>query len=35
MDKFQVTNAQFALFVKETGYLTVAQRKPNPKDYPG
>ena len=35
MDKFQVTNAQFALFVKETGYLTVAQRKPNPKDYLG
>ena len=27
MDKFQVTNAQFALFVMETGYLTVAQRK--------
>ena len=33
IDKYQVTNAQFARFVKETGYVTVAQRKPNPKDY--
>jgi sulfatase modifying factor 1 len=30
-----VTNARFARFVKETGYVTVAERKPNPKDYPG
>jgi formylglycine-generating enzyme len=35
MDPYQVTNAQFAHFVKETGYLTVAERRPNPKDYPG
>lgn len=27
MDKHEVTNAQFAKFVKETGYLTVAERK--------
>ena len=26
MNKYQVTNAQFARFVKETGYVTVAER---------
>ena len=26
MDKHEVTNAQFAKFVKETGYVTVAER---------
>jgi len=26
MDKFEVTNAQFELFVSETGYITVAER---------
>ena len=35
MDKYQVTNAQFARFVKQTGYTTVAERAPNPEDYPG
>jgi sulfatase modifying factor 1 len=30
-----VTNAQFAAFVDETGYLTVAERPLNPADYPG
>jgi formylglycine-generating enzyme required for sulfatase activity len=35
MDKYQVTNAQFARFVKETGYTTVAERAPNPEDFPG
>jgi formylglycine-generating enzyme required for sulfatase activity len=35
MDKYQVTNAQFARFVKQTGYKTVAERAPNPEDYPG
>jgi sulfatase modifying factor 1 len=35
MDRTPVTNAQFAQFVKATGYLTVAERKPNPRDYPG
>lgn len=35
MDKTPVTNAQYAEFVKATGYVTVAERKPNPKEYPG
>ena len=35
MDKTEVTNAQFARFVRETGYLTVAERAPDPKDFPG
>jgi formylglycine-generating enzyme len=29
MDETEVTNAQFAKFVAETGYLTVAERKPD------
>ena len=34
MDKYEITNAQFAQFVKETGYVTIAER-PIPKDqYP-
>lgn len=35
MQKNQVTNAQFAAFVSETGYVTVAERPLNPDDYPG
>jgi formylglycine-generating enzyme len=35
IDRYQVTNAQFRRFVKETGYVTVAERVPNPEDYPG
>lgn len=35
MDKTDVTNAEFAKFVKETGYVTVAERKPNAADFPG
>ena len=35
IDKYQVTNAQFTRFVKLTGYATVAERQPNPEDYPG
>jgi formylglycine-generating enzyme len=35
MDATEVTNAEFAKFVKETGYVTVAERKPDPKDFPG
>jgi formylglycine-generating enzyme len=35
MDKTDVTNAQFAKFVKATGYVTVAERKPRAEDYPG
>lgn len=35
MDMTDVTNAQFAKFVRETGYVTVAERKPRAEDYPG
>jgi formylglycine-generating enzyme required for sulfatase activity len=35
MDKTEVTNAQFAAFVKATRYVTVAERKPRAEDYPG
>ena len=35
MDKTPVTNRQFERFVKETGYVTVAERKLDPRDYPG
>jgi formylglycine-generating enzyme required for sulfatase activity len=34
MDRTEVTNEQFAAFVKATGYVTVAERKPRPEDYP-
>jgi sulfatase modifying factor 1 len=35
IDATPVTNAQFARFVKETGYVTVAERPLSPKDFPG
>jgi formylglycine-generating enzyme required for sulfatase activity len=35
MDRCTVTNDQFASFVSDTGYLTVAERPLDPKDYPG
>lgn len=35
MDATEVTNDQFAAFVKATGYVTVAERSLNPADYPG
>jgi formylglycine-generating enzyme required for sulfatase activity len=35
MDKTDVTNAEFERFVKATGYVTVAERKPRAEDYPG
>lgn len=35
MDKTEVSNAQFAEFVKATGYITVAERTPRAEDYPG
>jgi formylglycine-generating enzyme len=35
MDKYTVTNSQFRRFVEATGYVTVAEREPNPVDYPG
>jgi sulfatase modifying factor 1 len=35
MDATEVTNEQFARFVKATGYITVAERKPRAEDFPG
>jgi formylglycine-generating enzyme len=35
MDRTDVTNAQFASFVKATGYITVAERTPRAEDFPG
>ena len=35
MDATEVTNTQFAAFVKATGYLTIAERPLNPADFPG
>jgi len=35
MDKTDVTNAQFEKFVRATGYITVAERKPRAEDFPG
>jgi sulfatase modifying factor 1 len=35
MDTHHVTNAAFVAFVEDTGYTTVAERPPNPEDYPG
>jgi formylglycine-generating enzyme required for sulfatase activity len=34
MDRTEVTNAQFARFVEATGYVTVAERPPDPKEFP-
>ena len=34
MDATEVTNEQFAAFVKATGYVTVAERKPRQEDFP-
>ncbi|MCO5063461.1 MAG: formylglycine-generating enzyme family protein [Rhizobiaceae bacterium] len=35
MDACTVTNREFEQFVKETGYVTLAERPANPADYPG
>ncbi len=35
MDKTELSNEQFEAFVRATGYVTVAERKPDPKDFPG
>jgi sulfatase modifying factor 1 len=35
MDTTDVTNAQFAAFIKATRYVTVAERKPKAEDFPG
>jgi len=34
IDRYEVTNAQFAQFVKATGYVTVAERPLSAKDFP-
>jgi formylglycine-generating enzyme required for sulfatase activity len=35
ISRYEVTNDEFAEFVKATGYVTTAERKPDPKDFPG
>ena len=35
MDATEVTNEQFAAFVKATGYVTFAEQKPRAEDFPG
>lgn len=35
MDVTEVTNEQFAAFVKATGYVTVAEQKPTKEEFPG
>jgi sulfatase modifying factor 1 len=35
IDKYAVTNEEFAKFIDATAYITTAERPPNPEDYPG
>ena len=35
IDRAPVTNREFLRFVNATGYVTFAEIKPDPKDYPG
>ncbi len=35
LDRAPVTNREFAEFVRQTEYVTVAERTPDPKDFPG
>jgi formylglycine-generating enzyme required for sulfatase activity len=35
MDATEVTNEQFAAFVKATGYVTMAEQTPRAEDFPG
>ncbi len=34
MDRAPVTNAEFARFAEATGYVTLAERRPDPRDFP-
>jgi formylglycine-generating enzyme required for sulfatase activity len=34
IDKYEVTNGQFAAFVKATGFKTISEQIPDPKKYP-
>ena len=34
MDEHPVTNAEFRRFVKDTGYQTIAEQRPDPADFP-
>lgn len=35
LDTYELTNEEFEKFVKATGYVTIAERKPKPEDFPG
>ncbi len=35
LDRTEVTNEEFERFVTASGYVTLAERKPDPKDFPG
>ena len=35
MDAGPVTNREFGRFVRKSGYVTVAERAPDPAEYPG
>ena len=35
IDRTPVTNGDFLRFVRATGYVTFAELKPDPEDYPG
>ena len=35
MDRTPVTNRQFRAFIRATGYVTFAEKCPDPRDYPG
>jgi sulfatase modifying factor 1 len=35
IDRCAVTNRRFAAFARETGYVTLAERPPDPADFPG
>jgi len=35
IDETPITNAAFSAFVQDTGYVTLAEKAPDPRDYPG